>query len=118
MTNLTQLRLAAREIFDEALRAVDPGPAVRRAVSLEGSRLNICGTAIDVDDRPVYSIAIGKAAVKMASALEQILDGRLAGGVVTGDPRGIARDERANALTEAGEPHTSIPGLPQRHTVF
>src|SRR6266404_3187235 len=118
MTNHTQLRMAAREIFEATLRAVDAGAALRRAVRLEGSRLSICDTALDIDDRPVYSIAIGKAAVKMASALEQILDGRLAGGVVTGDPRGIALDERANLLTEAGEPQTSTPALPQRHTVF
>ncbi len=41
MPNLTQLRFAAREIFEAALRAVDPGEAVRRAVRLNGSRLNI-----------------------------------------------------------------------------
>lgn len=78
MTNLTQLRLAAREIFDGALCAVDASAAVRRALRFEGSRLTMCDTAIEIGDRPVYSIAIGKAAMKMASALEGILGERLA----------------------------------------
>jgi hydroxypyruvate reductase len=118
MTNLTQLRLAAREIFDEALRAVEAGAAVRRAVRLEGSRLSICDVAIELGNRRVYSIAIGKAAVKMASALEEILDERLAGGVLTSDPRGVARDERADGLRNAEEMQTGMLGPPQRHSVF
>jgi glycerate 2-kinase len=118
MSNLTQLRLAARDIFESALQAVDAGAAVHRALRLEVSRLSICDTAIDIGNRAVYSIAIGKAAVKMASGLEEILHERLAGGALTGDPRGVARGERANALREAGEPQTGMPGLPQRHTVF
>src|SRR5712692_9272230 len=82
MSNLTQLRLAAREIFEEALRAVDAGAAVRRALRLEGSRLSIHDSAIDLRNRPVYSIAIGKAAGKMAAALEEILGDRLTAGII------------------------------------
>ena len=41
MPNLTQLRLAARAIFDETLLAVDAGEAVRRALHLEGSQLTV-----------------------------------------------------------------------------
>jgi len=36
MTNLTHLRLAARETFEAALRAVDPSAVVLRVVRLEG----------------------------------------------------------------------------------
>ena len=88
MSNLTQLRLAAREIFDEALRAVDAGDAVRRAVHLDGSLLNTCNKTIDIGNRKVYSIAIGKAAFSMASALDEILGANLVAGVMTGAPAG------------------------------
>ena len=86
MPNLTQLRLAAREIFDEALRAVDAEGAVRRAVHLGDSRLNFCEAAVDISEgRNIYSIAIGKAGPAMASGLEAVLGNQLAGGVVAGD---------------------------------
>jgi len=110
MTNLTQLRLAAREIFEAALRAVDPSAAVRRAVCLERSRLSICDTAIDIGNRPVYSIAIGKAAGKMDSALEEILGDRLTAGIIASNaPRfGAANSDRIE--------RTQVNTL--RHTVF
>ena len=90
MPNLTQLRMAAREIFDEALRGVDAGEAVRRAVQLEGSRINFCEAAtVEISEsRNIYSIAIGKAAAAMASALDVILGNRIAAGVVASNVPG------------------------------
>jgi glycerate 2-kinase len=92
MPNLTQLRMAAREICDEALRGVDAAKAVRDAVQLEGSRITIRqATTVEINqNRSVYSIAIGKAAPAMASALDAILGNRLAAGVVAG-PRAVKR---------------------------
>ena len=88
MSNLTQLRLAAREIFSEVLHAVDAGAAVRCRVRLRDSLLEVCDTTTDIGNRPVYSIAIGKAAFKMASALEEILGERLTTGIIAGnEPR-------------------------------
>ncbi len=84
MSNLTQLRIDAREIFHEALTAVDAGDAVRRAVNLNGTVLDVCGQAIELGDRKVFSIAIGKAATTMAYALEQQLAGSFAGGFMSG----------------------------------
>ena len=83
MPNLTQLRMAAREIFDKALHAVDAGAAVRRAIHLEGSQLRVCNETIDVEKHKVYSIAIGKAALKMTSALDEILAEKLTAGIVS-----------------------------------
>jgi glycerate 2-kinase len=84
MSNLTQLRLAAREIFNETLLAVDAGAAVRRAVRLEDSHLSVCDTVIDLStQQPIYAIAIGKAAFAMASALDEMLAGRLSAGVLS-----------------------------------
>ena len=84
MTNLTQLRLAAREIFDETLRAVDAGAAVRRAVRLDDLQLNVCDTTIDIGNRKIYSVAIGKAAFSMAYALEQSLGDSFTAGFISG----------------------------------
>jgi glycerate 2-kinase len=104
MSNLTQLRLAAREIFAATLQAIDAGAAVRRAVGLQRSRLIICETSIEIGDRKIYSIAFGKAAVAMAAALEEILDQKLISGVLSGP--------------DLGKVPGGIPALTPRHLVF
>jgi glycerate 2-kinase len=89
MPNLTQLRLAAREIFNEALRAVDAGAAVRHAVRIDGAHLSVCDT-VSIQ-QPIYAIAIGKAAFAMASALDEILGEKLTAGVLSSNTsRGTA----------------------------
>src|SRR5215213_2209861 len=60
----------ARAIFDHALASVDPRQAVKQA-------------HLDLPDRPVYSIAIGKAATLMALGLGEALGDRLKSGVLT-----------------------------------
>jgi len=84
MPNLTQLRIAAREIFDETLNAVDAGGAVRGAVCLAQSQLSVCDTTIDIGNRKVYSVAMGKAAFTMAYALEQVLRDLFTEGLMSG----------------------------------
>src|SRR6267143_868862 len=84
MANLTQLRLAAREIFDETLNAVDAAAAVRGNVRLDGFQLQIRDTQLNLVNRKVYAIAIGKAARPMAYALEQILGDSFTEGLVNG----------------------------------
>lgn len=84
MSNLTQLRIAAREIFDEALTAVDAGRAMQSAVQLAGSKLILCNLELDLTNRQVYSIAIGKAASSMAAALAHQIGERLAEGLIVG----------------------------------
>jgi hydroxypyruvate reductase len=83
MNNLIQLRMAAREIFDDSLQAIDAAAAVRRAVLLEGTLLRVCDKTVDLSNRKVYSIAIGKAAFAMAGALDEVLGSRIVGGVIT-----------------------------------
>ena len=82
MFNLTQLRIAARELFDHALTAVDAGRAVRQAVQREGPNFWICGQRFEVAERKVYSIAIGKAAKAMAIALDDQLGDSLSSGLI------------------------------------
>src|SRR3989454_7153318 len=87
MPNLTQLRLAARDIFDETLRAVDAGEAVRRAVHLKGSQLTVQDSTMELSNRWIYSTAIGKAALPMALALEDAIGERFIRGLIVGPVR-------------------------------
>src|SRR5882672_1366126 len=101
MPNPTQLRLAAREVFNEALAAVDAGAAVRRAVRLEDSLLSVCDKVIDLSaQQSIYAIAIGKAAFAMASALQEILEERLTAGVLSTNAPGY-RTARGSERVEA-----------------
>src|SRR5258706_8387131 len=90
MTNLTQLRIAAREIFDETLRALDPLAALREVASMNGSTLRIGKISIDVGNRKIYSIALGKAARRMAAEIDQLLGDRFSGGVITSNDSGFS----------------------------
>jgi glycerate 2-kinase len=81
---LVELRRVAREIFDHALRAVDPRKALRSAVNLDATLLRICDTVFDTSIHSTYVVAIGKAAPAMAVTLDDILDRTITGGVVSG----------------------------------
>src|SRR5258708_16344511 len=83
MPNLTQLRLAAREIFDETLQAIDASSAVRRAILRNGNQLQVCDKTFELGNRQVYSIALGKAAFGMARALDEALGATLTAGLPT-----------------------------------
>lgn len=66
------LQQHALTIFHHALSAVDPRPAVTNAI-----------TQLNLPSNPIYSIAIGKAAVSMARGLDDALGDRLTFGVIT-----------------------------------
>jgi glycerate 2-kinase len=98
---LPDLHRAAREIFMEALKRVDAGMAVRRAVRWDGSRLlNIVNTTFELADArdPFYVIAAGKAALAMAAGLNEVLGDKLAAGVVTGS---LSSQRKGSAVSEA-----------------
>ena len=48
MKSQAELRGAARQIFAAAVRAVDPGEAVRRHLVREGTRLRVGGDVLDL----------------------------------------------------------------------
>jgi hydroxypyruvate reductase len=83
------MRIAAREIFDETLRALDPLAALRAVARLNGSTLRIGEISIDVSHRKIYSIALGKAARRMAAEIDQLLGDRFSGGVITSNDSGF-----------------------------
>ena len=118
MPNLTQLRLAAREIFEEALQAVDAGDGVRGAVSLDGFLLKIRDTAINISHRRVYSITVGKAAFEMAAALEGILGERLTAGALTGPTPATDLLRRGWQMFFGGHPEPTEQSLAAARACF
>jgi glycerate 2-kinase len=77
------LRRDALSIFRAALTAVDPEEAVRRFVRLERQTLRIDDEAIDLSAcENIWVVGAGKAVAPMAKALEDLLGGRISGGVL------------------------------------
>jgi hydroxypyruvate reductase len=91
LNGLRELRTAAREIFDAALAAVDARRAVLDAVAFDGATLRVGGARFELRGgrSEVYSVALGKAAAAMASALDERLGEALAGGVLSAPPSGF-----------------------------
>jgi hydroxypyruvate reductase len=71
------------EIFNAALSAVDPCNAVRNAVKIEGNCLYVAGAPCDLAAfHRILVIGAGKAAARMALAIETVLAGRIDAGLV------------------------------------
>ncbi len=76
-----RLRTAARSVLREALLAADPHRLVRRQLRLRAGALEAAGVRHRLDRGRVVVVAVGKAAVPMARAAEEVLGDRLAEGV-------------------------------------
>ncbi len=71
------------QVLQASLKAVDPYQAVRQAVDLSDSHLQVGERAFDlVSLEHIYLVSIGKAAPAMARALVDLLGTHLGGGVV------------------------------------
>lgn len=119
MNELRELRTAARAIFDEALAAVDARRAVLDTVEFDGATLRV-GDAqfkVSVDVPKVYSVALGKAAAAMASALDERLGRALAGGVVSAPPSDYRLSERWR-IYEGGHPLPNAQSVEAARAAF
>ena len=89
MPELEQLREAARDIFASGLQAVDSYDAIKRSVRLDGSRLTILDSHFELNNYKdgIYAIALGKAALWMALALDDVLGETLTSAVITAPVR-------------------------------
>jgi len=111
MKSTAALREAAREIFAAAVRAVDPGEAVRRHVIREGTRLRVGTEILDLAAiRQIIVVGCGKAAAPMAAAVEGILGERIARGVVVTKYRHL-HPTATIRVHEAGHPVPDAAGL-------
>lgn len=119
MNELRELRTAARAIFDEALAAVDARRAVLDSVEFDGATLRV-GDArfeLSVDAPVVYSVALGKAAAAMASALDERLGQALAGGVLSAPRSGFGLSE-CWRVYEGGHPLPNAASLRAARAAF
>src|SRR5574341_1029409 len=83
MNSASDLRNVALEIFHRTLAAIDVESVVRAYARLNGDQLVIGEEEIDLGQfKRVIVIAIGKASVPMARAVEEVLDDRINDGLV------------------------------------
>jgi glycerate 2-kinase len=108
---VTELRKAARGIFDGAVRAVDPAEAIRRHLVRDGERLVIGGERVDLGAvREIVVVGLGKAAAPMAAAVEEILGARITRGVVV-TKYGHVQPTRVVRIHEAAHPVPDDAGM-------
>ena len=108
---LSELRVHARAVFDAGLKSADPLDAIRRYVHVDGDRFEVADRRYDLAEfRRIYVIGGGKAAARMGLALEELLGGRIAGGIIVVKYDHGLRLKRVNVV-EAGHPVPDEAGL-------
>jgi len=113
-----KLRQDLQAIFQAALRAVEPGAAIRRHMRCEDDRLHIADHTYDLRQYDgLYVIGVGKAGAAMARAMEELLGDRLRGGHVI-VKYGHGGPVKRVILHEAGHPIPDEAGVRATHTVI
>jgi len=107
--HLTELRHAARLIWENALNAANPAACIRNVVRLKDGVLTVAGKEVPIRGR-VIVIGAGKAGSMMAQAVEEILDGHIRDGIVV-TKYGHALPLNRIRLIEAGHPIPDLSGL-------
>jgi hydroxypyruvate reductase len=111
MTPLTQLRAEAREIFLAGLTAADPLDAVRKSVRLRNDHLQVANRSYALSRiHNIFITGCGKAAARMALAIEDLLGDRVAGGVVV-VKYGYGLPLQKIKVVEAGHPIPDEAGI-------
>ena len=112
------LRRVALAIFNVAVRAVDPGEAIRRHFTREGSRVRIGEETIDLATvGEVGVVGCGKAVAPMAAAVEEILGDRITRGVVVTKYDHV-QPTRLVQVHVAGHPIPDDAGIAGVHAVL
>jgi len=111
MLSLSRLRADAREIFAAGIESADPFPAVVKILDVANDCLRAGASAYDlsaIDN--IFVAGCGKAAARMALALEALLGERIDGGLIVvkyGHQLGLAKID----VIEAGHPIPDQAGL-------
>lgn len=104
MASLSELRAHAREIFAAGVKSADPFEAVKRHLKTVDGALTADGRSYDLAAiGNIFVIGCGKAAARMALALQQIIGARITGGVVVVKYGHGLRLEKIKVV-EAGHP--------------
>jgi glycerate-2-kinase len=100
-------------LIESALRAADPGLAVKKSLVLNGEGLTIGGKTLELESLgDIYVVGGGKASGAMAEVVEEILGERISGGCVNilRGTRGRFRTSKIE-LVEAAHPVPDSSGL-------
>ncbi|XP_005410407.1 PREDICTED: glycerate kinase [Chinchilla lanigera] len=99
----------AQQLFESAVGAVQPGPMLQRALSLDpdGIQLKVRDRSFQLQQN-LYLVGFGKAVLGMAAAVEELLGHHLVQGVIS-IPKGIrATMERAGKQELLLKPHSRV----------
>jgi glycerate 2-kinase len=111
MFSLNSLRAHAREIFEAGVKSADAFAAVTRVVQLEDDCLRVGQRIYELSEiQNIFVAGCGKAAARMALALESVLGARLRGGVVI-VKYGHGIQLQSTKVVEAGHPVPDQAGL-------
>jgi len=109
--NLSDLRKDACSIFEAGLKAADPVQAIKRHLRSQDSALEVHGRAYEPSAFDgIYVVGAGKAAGKMAEAIEKLLGDRLRGGIVN-VKYGHAVPLQIVTINQAGHPLPDEAGI-------
>jgi len=90
-----ELRRTSLDIVEHALEAADPYPAVKKLVRLDGEHLTVGELSCDLSEHgEVYVLGAGKATLRIAEALEDVLGDRIRQGLIAikrGQPHALQR---------------------------
>jgi glycerate 2-kinase len=83
---MADLKETAKQIFLETLRAIEPDSVIANRIRLEGEILNLGSEQVLLDGfKEVVLIGMGKASLKMGSALEGLLGSRVSRSILVTD---------------------------------
>ena len=108
---ISAMRKDAVEIFYQALKAVQPGAAIKRYCKFDGKTLFIGHRSYQLNQyKNLYVLGTGKATASMAAAIEDMIDEKITGGIIT-VKFDYAVDLKHISLIEAGHPVPDENGI-------
>jgi glycerate 2-kinase len=111
MASVMELRAHAREIFFAGLKAADPLNAIKKNIRVSNDHLRIADRSYALAQvRTLLIIGCGKAAARMALAIEDLLGDKISAGVVI-VKYGYALPLKKIKVIEAGHPIPDEAGL-------
>lgn len=106
---LQKARKIVVELVDGVIKNVDPYLAVKRNVKIEGKKLKVKKHVFSLSEiERVLVIGGGKASVRMAEALEELLGEKITDGIIVAPKR---RPLRKIEVVEAGHPIPTLDGI-------
>jgi glycerate 2-kinase len=118
MTSLMELRAHARGIFMAGVKSADPVNGIKTNVRLHDDYLQIADRSYRLSNiRNILVVGCGKAAARMALAIEDLLDDRVTGGIVV-VKYGYALPLERIKVVEASHPIPDEAGVDGAHQII